>query len=105
VAGKGVHQWRCDLDLIDRWRRGMTGMPLVDANMRELALTGWMSNRGRQVVAAYLALDLKQDWRFGAHYFEEMLIDHDVRSNYGGWSACAGLGPGRVNFFNTLLQS
>jgi len=48
----------------------MTGMPLVDANMRELALTGWMSNRGRQVVAAYFALDLKQDWRFGAHYFE-----------------------------------
>jgi len=70
VAGKGVHQWRCDLDKIEKWRTGMTGMPLVDANMREMNLTGWMSNRGRQVVAAYFALDLKQDWRFGAHYFE-----------------------------------
>ena len=48
---------------------------------------------------------MKLDWRFGAHHFEEMLIDHDARSNYGGWSACSGLGPGKVNFFNTLLQS
>lgn len=81
----------------------MTGMPLIDACMRELSQTGWMSNRGRQIVASYFALDLKQDWRFGAHHFEETLIDHDVRCNYGGWSAIAGLGPGRVNFFNTLL--
>ena len=103
VHGKGVHQWRQDFELIERWRQGTTGMPLIDACMRELNLTGWMSNRGRQVVASYLALDLKQDWRHGAHYFEQMLVDHDVRSNYGGWSACAGLGPGRVNFFNSLL--
>ena len=73
--------------------------------MRELNQSGWMSNRGRQIVASFFALDLKQDWRFGAHYFEQMLVDHDVRSNYGGWSACSGLGPGKVNFFNTLLQS
>lgn len=94
-----------DIETIKRWKEGKTGMPLIDACMRELNQTGWMSNRGRQIVASYLTLDLKQDWRYGAHHFEEMLIDHDVRSNYGGWSACAGLGPGRVNFFNTLLQS
>jgi len=80
-------------------------MPIVDAFMRELKFTGFMSNRGRQIVASYLALDLKQDWRIGAHHFEEYLLDHDVHSNYGNWNAAAGVGPGRVNFFNVLRQA
>ena len=83
----------------------MTGMPFIDALMREMKHTGFMSNRGRQVVASYFSLDLKQDWRYGAHHFEEILIDHDVQSNYGGWSACAGIGAGKVLNFNTMLQS
>jgi deoxyribodipyrimidine photo-lyase len=53
-------------------------MPIIDAFMRELNATGFMSNRGRQIVASYLTLDLKQDWRYGAYYFEQQLIDHDV---------------------------
>lgn len=53
-------------------------MPIVDSLMREMNETGFMPNRGRMVVACYLAQDLKQDWRWGAHYFEEKLIDHDV---------------------------
>ena len=76
---------------------------MIDASMRELKASGFMSNRGRQIVASYFALDLKQDWRIGAHHFEELLIDHDVQSNYGAWNAMAGVGPGRVNYFNTLL--
>ena len=52
-----------------------------------------------------MALDLRQDWRFGAHHFEEMLLDHDVHSNYGNWNAAAGVGPGRVNYFNVLRQA
>lgn len=64
-----------------------------------------MPNRGRMVVACYLAMDLKQDWRYGAYYFEEKLIDHDVQSNYGGWSFSAGIGPGRVLVFNSVKQS
>jgi deoxyribodipyrimidine photo-lyase len=80
-------------------------MPLVDALMREMNETGFMPNRGRMVVACYLTMDIKQDWRFGAHYFEEKLIDHDVQSNYGGWCSSAGIGPGRVLVFNSLLQS
>ena len=83
----------------------MTGMPLIDALMREMFHSGFMSNRGRQIVACYLALDLKQDWRFGAHHFEEFLLDHDVHSNYGNWNAAAGVGPGRINYFNVLRQS
>jgi len=83
----------------------MTGMPLIDALMREVKCTGYMSNRGRQIVAAYLTLDLKQDWRHGAAWFEQTLIDHDSSQNLGSWHACAGLGPGKVLNFNTLLQS
>lgn len=80
-------------------------MPLIDALMRELKTTGYMSNRGRQIVASYLTLDLKQDWRYGVAWFEETLIDHDASSNYGSWHASAGLGPGKVLNFNILLQS
>ena len=72
------------------WCRGCTGMPLVDANMRELAATGYMSNRGRQVVASYLIHDLQQDWRYGAAWFEEHLIDYDPASNWGNWAYLAG---------------
>jgi len=63
---------------VARWREGRTGMPIVDGLMRQLLYTGFMGNRGRQIVAAYLTLDLKQDWRYGAHHFEETLLDHDV---------------------------
>lgn len=80
-------------------------MPLVDSLMREMNETGFMPNRGRMVVACYLAMDLKQDWRQGAHYFEEKLIDHDVQSNYAGWCGSSGIGAGRVLVFNTTLQS
>jgi len=83
----------------------MTGMPLIDALMREMNETGFMPNRGRMVVSCYFSMDLKQDWRHGAHYFEQMLIDHDVQSNYGGWAFSSGIGPGRVLVFNSLTQS
>ncbi|MEO2162686.1 MAG: DASH family cryptochrome, partial [bacterium] len=68
-----------------RWKEGRTGWPLVDANMRELAATGFMSNRGRQNVASFLCLDLNLDWRLGADYFEHQLLDYDVASNWGNW--------------------
>ena len=80
-------------------------MPLIDAFMRDTNKTGFMSNRGRQIVASYLTNDLNQDWRWGAHHFEEILIDHDVQSNYKSWVSCAGLGPNKVLLFNALKQS
>jgi len=115
VSGaQGVHRvWKgldkanaTEMANIDRWKRGMTGYPLVDANMRELLQTGFMSNRGRQNVASFLVLDLGIDWRVGAHHFESLLLDSDVYSNYGNWNAAAGLIPGgRVNKFNIVKQS
>jgi len=103
---RGVERpWGTDEERIRRWKEGTTGMPLVDANMRELKATGWMSNRGRQNVASYLVLDMGIDWRVGADHFESLLLDHDVYSNYGNWNAAAGLTSGRVNRFNVVKQS
>ncbi|PTS82301.1 DASH family cryptochrome [Pseudomonas sp. HMWF032] len=89
------------------WSRGRTGMPLIDANMRELAATGFMSNRGRQVVASYLINDLQQDWRHGAAWFEEHLIDYDPASNWGNWAYLVGVGndPRHNRVFNALRQA
>lgn len=89
------------------WCNGRTGMPLVDANMRELVMTGWMSSRGRQVVASYLVNDLQQDWRYGAAWFEEHLLDYDPASNWGNWAYLAGVAsdPRRARAFNALRQA
>lgn len=92
-------------ECLRRWTTGTTGLPLVDANMRELNATGFMSNRGRQNVASFLVLDYGVDWRYGAAYFESLLLDYDVYSNWGNWVAAAGLTGGRVNKFNILKQS
>ncbi|GMI05279.1 hypothetical protein TrLO_g4091 [Triparma laevis f. longispina] len=89
----------------DSWKEGRTGYPFVDANMRELKATGFMSNRGRQNVASFLALDLNQDWRFGAEHFEEYLLDYDIYSNYVSWCMAAGMTGGRVNKFNVIKQA
>jgi len=94
--------WDTNPETVQRWKKGMTGMPLVDSLIREMNATGFMPNRGRMIVASYLTFDLKQDWRFGAYHFEENLIDHDVASNFGGWSQCAGI-AGRFFAFNCLV--
>jgi deoxyribodipyrimidine photo-lyase len=75
-----------------RWCQGRTGEPLVDAGMRELAATGYLSNRLRQLVASYLINDLGGDWRAGAAWFESQLLDYDVYSNHGNWLYIAGRG-------------
>ena len=102
-------EWRRDADAerqFERWAAGETGVPFVDANMRELNATGYMSNRGRQNVASFLADALEIDWRMGAAYFESRLIDYDVASNWGNWAYQAGVGnDSRDNHFNVLGQA
>jgi len=84
----------------------MTGVPLIDAAMRELAATGYMSNRARQNVASFLVKDLGQDWREGAAWFEYQLIDYDAASNWGNWAYQAGTGTDtRDRWFNVVGQS
>ncbi|MEM1321903.1 MAG: DASH family cryptochrome [Bacteroidota bacterium] len=99
-------QWAFRPKVFQRWVDGETGDDFVDANMKELKLTGFMSNRGRQNVASYLVHRLKQDWRAGAAWFESMLIDYDVASNYGNWIYAAGVGNDpRDRVFNTQRQA
>ena len=74
------------------WQSATTGLPFIDANLRELLATGYVSNRGRQVLASFLVQDLGLDWRLGARWFERHLVDHDVASNWGNWAYIAGYG-------------
>jgi deoxyribodipyrimidine photo-lyase len=96
-----------DIKLLEDWVNGKTGVDFVDANMNELQLTGFMSNRGRQNVASYFCNDLKLDWRYGASYFEQQLIDYDVCSNWGNWAYLAGVGndPRGNRYFNIEKQA
>ena len=84
--------WNSQLDRFRQWTEGRTAEPFVNANMIELKQTGWMSNRGRQNVASYFAKKMKMDWRMGAAYFESLLVDFDVHSNYGNWMYVSGVG-------------
>lgn len=93
-------------ELFLKWTQGKTKNTFVNANMLELAQTGWMSNRGRQNVASYWTKELGQDWRVGAAYFESMLLDYDVHSNWGNWMYNSGVGNDpRDRKFNPNLQA
>ena len=100
------YEWKSNQNQINSWINGTTQEPFVNANMIELQQTGWMSNRGRQNVGSYFAKNLHLDWRIGAAYFESMLIDYDVHSNYGNWMYVAGVGNDpRDRKFNIALQA
>lgn len=98
---------RHNAKLFETWKNAQTGNDFINANMLELKLTGFMSNRGRQNVASYLVNDLQLDWRYGAAYFEEQLIDYDVCSNWGNWAYLAGVGndPRENRAFNIEKQA
>jgi len=94
--------------LLDAWREGRTGYPLVDAGMRQLQHEGWMHNRVRLVTASFLVKDLEIDWRHGADHFERLLVDGDVASNRGNWQWVAGTGVDHAQagrMFNPTLQA
>ncbi len=98
---------RDDERLFERWVAGTTGIPFIDANMREIAATGFMSNRGRQNVASFLVKDLKVNWTWGAEYFESQLVDYDPCSNWLNWNYVAGVGndPRDDRYFNISKQA
>ena len=102
-----IKVWKNHTDIINNWINGKTKDSFINANMIELKETGWMSNRGRQNVASYLTKNLLIDWRVGASYFESMLIDYDVHSNYGNWIYNSGVGndPIKDRKFNPQIQA
>jgi deoxyribodipyrimidine photo-lyase len=84
--------WRDDRRAFDAWRTGRTGVPIVDAGMRQLLAEGFMHNRARMLTAFFLVKELDIDWRWGAHHFRDWLVDADVANNSGNWQWVAGTG-------------
>ena len=100
--------WRSDAGEFDRWSRGRTGYPWIDAGMRELWATGWMHNRVRMAVASYLTKNLMIPWQDGAAWFWDTLVDADLANNTFGWQWTAGCGADAAPFFrifNPVSQS
>ena len=100
--------WINDEAQFKAWKAGQTGVPIVDAAMRQLQAIGWMHNRARMIVASYLVKDLLIDWRWGEAWFMENLLDGDLAANNGGWQWTAGTGTDAAPYFrifNTVLQS
>ena len=103
----GPRAWTQDADALDAWREGRTGIPIVDAGLRQLAAEGFMHNRARMITASFLTKTLGIDWRHGYRHFAGLLADGDVANNAGNWQWVAGTGnnprPGRV--LNPLRQA
>lgn len=100
------YKWEYSKSKMQKWINGNTQEPFVNANMKELATTGWMSNRGRQNVASFWSKEWQQDWRYGAAYFESLLIDYDAHSNWGNWMYNSGVGNDpRDRKFNISRQA
>ncbi len=106
LQGKSTAQSTIDFEKLEQWKNGETTNPLINAGMKELKFTGFTTNRMRQLLASYLIYDLKLDWRYGAAYFEEQLIDYDVANNWGNWAYIAGVGndPRAGRHFNLEKQ-
>ena len=102
-------EWaRPDSAKLQAWQQGRTGVPIVDAGMRELWATGWMHNRVRMIVASYLCKHLRMHWREGARWFWDTLVDADLANNTAGWQWVAGTGADAAPYFrvfNPVLQA
>lgn len=100
-------EWINDKKQFIAWCEGRTGVPMVDAGMRQLNQTGFMHNRSRMVVASYLTKNLLIDWRWGERYFASKLLDYDPAQNNGGWqwSASTGADPKPIRIFNPYTQA
>lgn len=98
-------QWRNNEEEFQKWCKGETGFPLVDAGMRELNETGFMHNRVRMLVASFLTKHLLIDWKWGEAYFAKKLLDYDLASNNGNWQWCAGTGVDASPYFRVFNPS
>ena len=99
--------WENHQGRYEAWCEGLTGMPIIDAAMRQLNASGWMHNRCRMIVASYLVKDLICDWRWGETAFMQRLVDGDLAANNGGWqwSASSGMDPKPLRIFNPATQA
>ncbi|WP_202742997.1 cryptochrome/photolyase family protein [Acinetobacter calcoaceticus] len=101
-------KWENNQEHLVAWQTGQTGIPIIDAGMRQLQTTGWMHNRVRMITAMFLCKNLLIDWRIGEQWFMQHLIDGDLAANNGGWQWCASTGTDAVPYFrifNPIAQS
>ncbi|MFV5629804.1 cryptochrome/photolyase family protein [Acinetobacter oleivorans] len=101
-------KWNHNPEHLTAWQTGQTGIPIIDAGMRQLQKSGWMHNRVRMITAMFLCKNLLIDWRIGEQWFMEHLIDGDLAANNGGWQWCASTGTDAVPYFrifNPIAQS
>ena len=100
-------QWQNNFDWLQRWSEGETGVPIIDAAMRQLNASGWMHNRCRMIVASFLVKDLICNWQMGEKKFMQVLIDGDLAANNGGWqwSSSSGMDPKPLRIFNPYTQT
>ncbi len=97
-------EWDSDDELLEAWRDGRTGYPVVDAAMRQLRQTGWMHNRARLVVGSFLTKDLHLDWRAGEAHFMRYLLDGDEANNNGNWQWISSVGVDPAPYFRRMLN-
>jgi len=99
--------WENNHDWVQRWSEGSTGVPIIDAAMRQLNKSGWMHNRCRMIVASFLVKDLICNWQLGEEIFMKFLVDGDLAANNGGWqwSASSGMDPKPLRIFNPYTQT
>lgn len=95
-------QWQQNTQALHAWQKGMTGYPVVDAGMRQLWQTGWMHNRARMIVGSFLVKDLLIDWKEGAKWFWDTLVDADLANNTLGWQWVAGCGADAAPYFRVF---
>ena len=100
--------WQNNHEHLQKWQAGETGYPIIDAGMRQLWQTGWMHNRVRMLVASFLTKNLLIDWRHGAKWFTDCLVDADLAANSASWQWVAGSGADSAPYFrifNPISQS
>lgn len=108
VKYRGQLNWRRDMELLGIFKAGMTGYPMIDGAMRQLAVEGWMHNRARMLVASFLTKDLMTCWTLGEEHFAQTLMDYELSSNVGNWQWAASTGTDLQSYFrifNPVLQS
>jgi deoxyribodipyrimidine photo-lyase len=92
-------EWETNEEHLEAWKAGRTGVPIVDAAMRQMAATGWMHNRARMIAAMYLTKHLFITWREGERHFMRSLVDADLAQNNGGWQWAASTGTDAAPYF------
>jgi deoxyribodipyrimidine photo-lyase len=107
IRATGDGGWRHDTDALQHWQDGLTGVPVVDAGMRQLRDEGWMHNRARLITAAFMTKHLNLDWRDGVRWFSRRLLDGDLANNSGNWQWVAGTGNDTRPYrrFNPIRQA